>query len=462
MSRHDLIVIGAGPGGYVAAIRAAQLGLDVACVDKEERLGGTCLRIGCIPSKALLESSLIYSETRHALDAHGIHVQDVELSLADMMKRKERVVRSLTKGVGFLFEKNGVKRYHGRARLAGAGRVVVEDGAGEEQSIEAEHVLIATGSRPTTIPGVSPDGERITTSTEALGYDAVPGRLIVIGAGYIGLEMASIWSRLGAEVIVLEYLDRVLPGMDADLARDAEKLLSKQGIRFELSSRVTGASVDGDHCIVERDGADAVRGDRVLVATGREPNTDGLGLGDAGVETDDKGRVRVDEHYATSADGIYAIGDVIAGPMLAHKASHEGVACVENLVRGYGRVNYDAIPSVVYTFPEIASVGRTERDLEEAGTEYEKGVFPLRASGRARTLGQTDGWIKVLADGETDRVLGVQILGARAGDLIAEAAAAIEFGASSEDLARVCHAHPTLSESLGEAALAVNGGAIHI
>jgi len=461
MARHDLIVIGAGPGGYVAAIRAAQLGLDVACVDKEERLGGTCLRIGCIPSKALLESSLLYAEARHALGAHGIRAQGVELDLAAMMKRKERIVRGLTKGVAFLFEKNHVRTYHGHARLAGAGTVTIEDRAGSRRELSADHVIIATGSRPTGIPGVSPDGTRITTSTEALGYDAVPEHLVVIGAGYIGLEMASVWSRLGARVTVLEYLDRILPGMDDDLARDARKLLAKQGIEFQLSSRVTGAHVEGETCVVEREGAESVRGDRVLVATGRAPNTDGLGLEDAGVETDDRGRIRVDQRYGTSADGVFAIGDVIPGPMLAHKASQEGVACVEWLVRGYGRVDYDAIPSVAYTDPEVASVGHTEAELAASEIEYRKGVFPFRPNGRARALGHTDGWIKVLADKGTDRVLGVQILGARAGDLIAEAVMAIEFGASSEDIARVCHAHPTLPEALREAALDVTGQAIH-
>ena len=461
MAELDLIVIGAGPGGYVAAIRAAQLGLKVACVEREQRLGGTCLRVGCIPSKALLESSLLYLEARRSLEAHGIRAKEVELDLAAMMQRKERIVRALTKGVAFLFEKNGIARHQGNARLTASRSVLVEEPDGGQRELAAKHIIVATGSRPTSLPGVSIDGQRITTSTETLAYGAVPEHLVVIGAGYIGLEMASVWSRLGARVTVLEYMDQVLPGMDADLAGDAQKLLARQGIEFRLASRVTAARVEGHECVVEREGADPIRGDRVLVATGRGPNTERLGLEDAAVETDDRGRIRVDPRYATSAEGIFAIGDVIPGPMLAHKASEEGIACVEQLVGGYGHVNYDAIPSVAYTHPEIASVGRSERELERDGTEYCKGVFPLRPNGRARALGETDGWVKVLADRDTDRVLGVQILGARAGDLIAEAVVAIEFGASSEDLARVCHAHPTLPEALREAALDVSGRAIH-
>ncbi len=460
MTKHDLIVIGAGPGGYVAAIRAAQLGLDVACADEEAELGGTCLRVGCIPSKALLESSLLYADTRHALKAHGIRVGEVELDLATLMKRKERVVRALTQGVAFLFEKNHVHRYRGRATLVGPGAVMVE-GEDDRTELHADHVLIATGSRPAGLRGVPVDGRYITTSTEALSYDPVPARLIVIGAGYIGLEMASVWSRLGASVTVLEYLDRILPGLDADLAGDAHKLLARQGIEFQLACRVTGARVDGDQCVVEREGGEPLRADRVLVATGRAPNTAGLGLEELGVELDDGGYVRVDERYRTSVAGLYAIGDIVPGPMLAHKASQEGIACVEWLVEGYGRVNYQAIPSVVYTHPEIASVGLTEADLQAEGTEYRKGWFPLRANGRARALGQTDGWIKVLADRESDRLLGVQMIGARAGDLIAEAAVAIEFGASSEGIGASCHAHPTLPEAFHEAALDVSGRAIH-
>lgn len=457
--RHDLIVIGAGPGGYVAAIRAAQLGLNVACVEMESALGGTCLRIGCIPSKALLEDSELYVEARQHFAERGIKVEGVQLDLPAMMKRKNRVVQTLTKGVEALFKKNSVTRYHGRGRIAGPGKVVVEGRDAVE--LQAAHILIATGSRPANLPGFSIDGHHILTSTEALAMEQVPPRLVVIGAGYIGLEMASVWNRLGSEVIVLEYLDRVLLGLDEEIAGEAQRLLARQGIDIRLGSRVTGARVEGDGCVVEVEGAEPVHCDKVLMAVGRRPNTDDLGLQSVGVQVDAKGRIEVDEHLATSVPGIYAIGDVIRGPMLAHKAEEEGIACVEHICTGYGHVNYDVIPGVVYTNPEVAGVGRTEEQVKQAGIEYRKGVFPFRANGRARTLGQVEGKIKVLAEAATDRILGVHILGPRAGDLIAEAAAAMEFGATSEDLARVCHAHPTLPEALKEACMAVAGRAIH-
>jgi dihydrolipoamide dehydrogenase len=460
MTEHDLAVIGAGPGGYVAAIRAAQLGLDVACIDREERLGGTCLRVGCIPSKALLESSLLYAEARTGLDEHGIRADNVRVDLTALMQRKEKVVASLTRGIDGLFKKHGVHRYTGEASLAGPDRVFVRSD-GDRSELKARHVLVATGSRPSGLKNVEIDGRHVTTSTEALSYEAVPEHLIVIGAGYIGLEMASIWSRLGAKVTVLEVLDRVLPGMDPDLARDARKLFEKQGIRFLLECRVRGAGVEGDRCVVECEDGDPIEGDRVLVATGRAPVTEGLGLEEVGVKLDQDGRIAVDEHFSSSVDGVRAIGDVIRGPMLAHKAEEEGIACVEHIVDGTGHVDYQAIPGVVYTHPEIASVGSSEARLEEEGVDYRKGIFPLRANGRARAMGQTEGWVKVLADRSTDRILGVHILGARAGDLIAEAAVAISFGASSEDLARCSHAHPSLAEALKEAALAVDGRAIH-
>ena len=456
---HDLVVLGAGPGGYVAAIRAAQLGLDVACVEEEPALGGTCLRIGCIPSKALLESSERYHEARTALAAHGITAGGVSLDLPVLLARKDRIVTELTRGVEVLFKKNKVTRYAGHARIEGPGRVSV---AGREPAeIAAKNILIATGSKPAPLAGVPFDGERIGTSTEALSYPEVPKHLVVIGAGYIGLELGSVWLRLGARVTVLEYLDRILPGMDHELAAEARRIFERQGMTLHLGRRVTGAKLDKDEVVVTSEGAEPVRCDRLLVAVGRVPNTDGLGLERVGIRTDERGRIPADAHYATSAPGVYAVGDVIGGLMLAHKASEEGIACVERIATGYGHVNYDAIPGVVYTHPEIASVGRTEEELQGAGTPYRKGVFFFRANGRAKALGDTDGRVKILADERTDRILGVHILGPRAGDLIAEAAVAIEFGASAEDLARACHAHPTLAEAVKEAALAAGGRAIH-
>ena len=457
---HDLIVIGAGPGGYTAAIRAAQLGLDVACIEREKALGGTCLRIGCIPSKALLESSEIYERASAGFDQHGVLAADVKLDLARMLGRKDRVVASLTQGVAGLIKKNKITRYTGTARLASASSVAVA-GEGGEQEIEAEHIVVATGSKPATLPGIELDGDRVGTSTEALSYGAVPARLAVIGAGYIGLEMGSVWRRLGAEVAVFEYLDRILPGMDLELAAAAQKIFAKQGMQFRLGAKVTGARAEGSTCTVESDGLDPFACDRVLVAVGRSANTQGLGLESIGVQLDGRGRIEVGEGFQTSVAGIYAIGDVIRGPMLAHKAEEEGIACVERIVTGYSHVNYEAIPGVVYTNPEIASVGRTEEQLAEAGIDFRKGVFPFMANGRAKAIADTNGFVKVLADQRTDRVLGVHVIGPHAGDLIAEAAVAIEFGASSEDIARSSHAHPTLSEALKEAALAVDQRTIH-
>ncbi|MCH7471686.1 dihydrolipoyl dehydrogenase [bacterium] len=456
----DLVVIGAGPGGYVAAIRAAQLGMSVACIEEEEALGGTCLRVGCIPSKALLESSELYWEAKNGLAAHGIVIPKVELDLAVMLKRKDEIVNSLTTGVVGLFKKNKVKHFLGHGRIAGTGQVELENGK-EGGGIEAASILIATGSKAAELPGVEVDGDLIGTSTEALDYPEVPRHLIVIGAGYIGLEMGSVWLRLGAKVTVLEYLDRVLPGMDSEIAKEALRLLKKQGFKFKLGARVTGAKANGNGVVVEVEGEEPVRCDRLLVATGRVPNTGGLGLESVGVELDEQGRIPVGENFATAAAGIYAIGDVIHGPMLAHKASEEGIAVVERIATGYGHVNYDAIPGVVYTQPEVAAVGKTEDELKEAGVEYRKGAFMFKANGRARALGHTDGRVKILADATTDRVLGVHIIGPRAGDLIAEAATAMEFGASSEDIARTCHAHPTLAEAVKEAALDVDGRVIH-
>jgi len=453
--RHDLVVIGGGPGGYIAAIRAAQLGLDTACIEREAALGGTCLRVGCIPSKALLESSERFAEAQHGLELHGVHVGQVRLDLEAMLKRKTSIVRQLTNGVAGLFKKNKVTRYEGHGRFAGPG-VVEVDGA-QPVRIEAKHVIIATGSVVSPLKGVELDGDRIGTSTEALSYPSVPEHLVVIGAGVIGLELGSVWARLGAKVTVLEYLDRILPGTDTEVAALARKLFEKQGLTFKLGVRVTGARREGDACVVTADGLEPITCDRVLLAVGRRPNTEGLGLETIGVTIDNRGRIPTNAHFETAAPGVYAIGDVIAGPMLAHKAEEEGVACAEHIVTGYGHVNYDAIPNVVYTAPEIATVGKSEEELKAAGVPYRKGSFPFAANGRAKAIAQTDGFVKVLAHAETDRVLGVHIIGPRAGDLIAEAAVAMEYGATSEDVARACHAHPTLAEAVKEAALAVDG-----
>ncbi|MEM9553332.1 MAG: dihydrolipoyl dehydrogenase [Acidobacteriota bacterium] len=455
-AQHDLVVIGSGPGGYIAAIRAAQLGLDVACIEKEPALGGTCLRVGCIPSKALLEASERYVEAKKGLKRFGVKVGDVELDLGTMQKHRIRTVKALTQGVAGLFKKNEVTRYQGVGRIDGPGKVVV-DGK-DTVRIEAKNILIATGSDVATIPGVELDGERIVGSTEALEFSEVPEHLVVIGAGYIGLELGSVWARLGSQVTVLEYLDRILPGMDAETAKIAQRLFKKQGLDFHLGTKVTGATVrDDGWCVVESEGNEPIECDRVLVAVGRKPYTEGLGLESIGIEFDERGRIPVDAAWKTSADGVYAIGDVIAGPMLAHKAEHEGVACVEGIAGGHGHVNYDAVPGIVYTHPEIASVGKTEEQLQEDGVEYRSGVFPFGANGRAKALADTDGQVKILADASTDRILGAHIIGPRAGDLIAEVAVAVEFGASAEDLARSFHAHPTLAEAVKEAALAVDG-----
>lgn len=462
MTNFDVLVIGGGPGGYVAAIRAAQLGLKTACVEKEEALGGTCLRIGCIPSKALLESSELYHEASHGFAAHGIKVGGVEFDLPGMHKRKDGIVSQLTRGVASLFKKYHVERLAGTGRIVEPGKVAVKAADGQESEYTARSVVIATGSVPTALRGVELDGDRIGTSTEALGYPEVPGHLVIIGAGVIGLELGSVWLRLGAKVTVLEYLDRIMAGMDSELAKKAKRLFEKQGLTFHLGVKVTGARRDGDGCVVEYEGGEPIRCDRVLLATGRRAFTEGLGLQEVGVALDERGRIQVDEHYRTSVPGIYAIGDCIPGAMLAHKASEEGVAVAEYLAWGHCHVNYDAIPGIVYTNPEIASVGRTEDELKEKGVEYKRGDFPFTANGRAKALGHTDGFVKILADAETDRILGAHIMGPRAGDLIAELAVAIEFGASSEDIARSSHAHPTLAECIKEAALAVTGSPIHM
>ncbi|MEM9251235.1 MAG: dihydrolipoyl dehydrogenase [Planctomycetota bacterium] len=459
---HDLLILGAGPGGYVAAIRAAQLGMNVGIVDKEKALGGTCLRVGCIPSKALLESSEKYEEAGHALKAHGVDVGSVKLDLKAMLKRKDGVVDQLTKGVGMLMKKNKAKVYNGFASFADPHTVAVTDPKGKTSHVTAQRIVIATGSKPATLPGVDLDMDKVDTSTEAIDYDAVPEHLAVIGGGYIGLELGSVWRRLGSKVTVVEYLDRLLPGMDAGIAKEAHKMLKKQGLLFELKSKVTGVKPAGDKMVIERDGGDPIEADRVLVAVGRKPMTDGLNLEAIGVATDKRGYIPVDHDFKTSADSVYAIGDVIPTAMLAHVAEEEGVACVEKIVTGAGHVPYDAIPAVVYTHPEIASVGQTEEQLKDAGIAYATGKFPFMANGRAKAIAQTDGFVKVLADKATDRVLGVHIIGPHAGDLIAECATAMTFGASSEDIARACHAHPTLSEAVKEACFDVEGRVVHM
>ena len=458
-AQHDLLVIGAGPGGYVAAIRAAQLGMNVGCIEKESALGGTCLRIGCIPSKALLESSELFHEAQTSFASHGIRFTGVSLDLKAMLERKDKIVGTLTRGVDSLFKKNKITRYAGHATIQGPGKVLVE--GPEKTELTAKNIIIATGSKPAPLPGIELDADRIGTSTEALAYSEVPGHLVVIGAGYIGMELGSVWRRLGAKVTVLEYFDRILPGMDSEIAAEAQKLFTRQGFEFRLGTKVLAARRKDKQCVVECKGADPIACDRVLLAAGRIPNTERLGLENVGVKLDEKGRINVDDKFTTSAPGTFAIGDVIRGPMLAHKAEEEGIACVELIAKGYGHVDYNSIPGVVYTHPEIATVGKSEDDLKKENVPYRKGAFFFRANGRAQALGQIDGKVKVLAHAETDRLLGVHIIGPRAGDLIAEAASAMAFGASSEDIARCSHAHPTLAEAFKEAALAVDGRAIH-
>jgi dihydrolipoamide dehydrogenase len=458
----DLIVIGAGPGGYVCAIRAAQLGMKVACVEKRETLGGTCLNVGCIPSKALLSSSEKYAEAVSHLSDHGVMVGNVTLDMAKMQARKGEVVTANTKGVEFLFKKNKITWLKGAARILGAGRV---DVAGTEYA--ARHIVIATGSESAPLPGVEVDEKRIVTSTGALELAQVPGHMVVIGGGVIGLELGSVFKRLGAEVTVVEFLDRLIPGNDGEVAKQFERILTRQGLKFRLSTKVTGAKLEGDQVALtveslKKGTSETLMADVVLLAIGRRPHTEGLGLAEAGVALDARGRVVTDGHFATNVPGIYAIGDVIAGPMLAHKAEDEGVALAETLAGQKPHINYNAIPGVIYTWPEVASVGQTEEQLKDACIEYNVGKFPFTANGRARALGMTDGFVKVLADKKSDLVLGCHIIGPEAGNLIHEMAIAIEFGASSEDIARICHAHPTLSEAVKEAALAVEGRALHI
>jgi dihydrolipoamide dehydrogenase len=466
LSAYDLIVIGTGPGGYVCAIRASQLGMRVAVVEKRATHGGTCLNVGCIPSKALLHASELYEEASRSLGDMGIEVSP-KLDLAKMLAFKDEGVKGNTDGVAFLIKKNKIDPFHGTGRIAGPGKVEVTFINGEKQMLEAKAVVIATGSDVAQLPGITIDEKKVVSSTGALSLAKVPKRMLVIGAGVIGLELGSVWRRLGSQITVVEFLDRVLPGLDGEVSRQMQKILSKQGMTFKLGRKVTGIEKASGGLKVSTEAAaggapETIETDVVLVATGRVPKTAGLGLAEAGVALDNRGRVVTDEHFKTSVEGIYAIGDVIAGPMLAHKAEDEGVAVAEILAGQAGHVNYDVIPNVVYTFPEVASVGKTEEELKAAGIAYNAGKFPFTANGRAKANKQTDGFVKVLADAATDRVLGVHMIGANASEMIAEAAVLMEFGGSAEDLARTCHAHPTLTEAVKEAALAVEKRAIHM
>lgn len=463
----DLVVIGGGPGGYVAAIRAAQLGLKTACVEMRATLGGTCLNVGCIPSKALLTSSEKFNEAQHHLAMHGVKVGAVSLDLPAMMAHKDKVVKDNTAGIEFLFRKNKVTWLKGKGSIAAVGQVKVTALDGSTQIVNAKKIMIATGSDVMPLPGVQIDEKTIVSSTGALALASVPKRLVVIGGGVIGLELGSVWGRLGAEVTVVEFLDRIMPGMDAELSSGMKKILEKQGMTFRLSTKVTGAKTEGGKATLTLEpaaggNAEKLEADVVLVSIGRRPYTEGLGLEAVGVQMDERKRIKTNAHFETNVAGIYAIGDVIAGPMLAHKAEDEGVVCAEIIAGQSGHINYDAIPSVVYTWPEVASVGKTEDELKKAGVAYKAGKFPFSANGRARAMGDTDGFVKILADAKTDRVLGCHIIGPDAGTLIAEIALGIEFGASAEDIARTCHAHPTLNEVVKEAALAVDGRPLHI
>jgi dihydrolipoyl dehydrogenase len=463
---YDLVVIGTGPGGYVCAIRAAQLGLKVAVVEKRATHGGTCLNIGCIPSKALLHASERYEEARHALGGMGIVVSP-KLDLAGMLAFKDQGVKGNVDGVAFLLKKNKIDVFHGAGSLIAPGRVKVALNGGDSESLEVGSIVIATGSDVAKLPGIEIDEETVVSSTGALSLPQVPKRLLIIGAGVIGLELGSVWRRLGSEVLTVEFLDRILPGTDAEVARGLQRLLMKQGMSFKLASKVTGIARNGAQQKVTIEPATGgapigVEADVVLVAVGRVPFTDGLGLEAAGVQLDNKRRVIVDTRYQTNVAGIYAIGDVIAGPMLAHKAEEEGIAVAENLAGQVGHVNYDAIPNVIYTFPEVATVGKSEEDLKAANVAYKVGKFPFTANARAKVNKTTDGFVKILTDAGNDRILGVHIIAAAASEMIAEATAIMEFGGSAEDLARTCHAHPTLTEAVKEAALAVDKRAIHI
>ena len=462
----DLVVIGGGPGGYVCAIRAAQLGLKTACVESRGALGGTCLNVGCIPSKSLLNLSENYYKAKTDFRNQGIEISDIKLNINKMMSNKEKSVQVLTKGVEFLFKKNKVTYFKGKGVIFSKDDVVVYESNNKRSNIKAKNIVIATGSSPTSLPGIEIDEKNIVSSTGALSFSEVPKDLIVIGGGYIGLEMGSVWSRLGSNVTVVEYLDFITPGMDKEISNEFQKILTKQGIQFKLNSKVTAVTNIGDKVVVDyTNNKTAARErnecDKVLVSVGRKPYTEGLNLSKVGIKKDDKGRIEVNEKLQTSLKNIYAIGDVIKGPMLAHKAEEEGIAVAEIIAGQAGHVNYDVIPGVIYTSPEVAAVGKTEEQLKSENQLYKVGKFPFLANSRAKVNNETDGFVKILADSKTDKVLGVHIIGPHCGDMIAEMALAMEFGASAEDIARTCHAHPTHTEAIKEAALAVDKRAIH-
>ena len=466
VEQFDLAVIGGGPGGYVAAIRAAQLGMKVVCIEKRGALGGTCLNVGCIPSKALLYSSELYEKAKHEYADHGIKLSKVELDLATMMKRKEEVTSGLNKGIEGLLKKNKITYLKGFASFINASSLKVKSDT-EEQQITAKNIIIATGSEIMSLPGIEIDEEKIVSSTGALKLKEVPKRMIVIGGGYIGLEMGSVWRRLGSEVIVVEYLDRILPGMDQEIAKQFQKILEKQGIKFLLGQKVLAAKKDAKKVnltleAVSDQTKQEMDADIVLVSVGRRPYTDNLGLENAGIKLDERGKIPVNKHLQTVVSNVYAIGDVIAGPMLAHKAEEEGVAAVEIIAGQAGHVNYDVIPGVVYTNPEVATVGKTEEEVKKAGIDYKVGKFPFMANSRARAIGVNEGLVKVIARSDNDEILGVHIIAPEAGTMIAQMVVAMEYKAASEDIARTVHAHPTLNEAVKEAALAVLGRAIHI
>jgi dihydrolipoamide dehydrogenase len=467
MATYDLVVIGTGPGGYVCAIRAAQLGMKVAVVEKNATLGGTCLNVGCMPSKSLLYASEMFEEAGHSFAKMGVSVSAPKLDLPSMMNFKQQGIDGNVKGVEFLMKKNKIDVISGKARITGTGKVEVTGGDGKMQMVETKNIVIATGSDVAKLKGIEIDEKRIVSSTGALSLDRVPEKLLIVGAGVIGLELGSVWHRLGAQVIVVEFLDRILPGMDGEVAKQFQRLLEKQGFVFKLGTKVTGVDTSGKTLIAQIEPAaggksETLEADVVLVAIGRVPYTEGLGLKEAGVALDNHGRVQIDAHFATSVKGVYAIGDVVAGPMLAHKAEDEGVAVSEIIAGKAGHVNYDVIPGVVYTTPEVSAVGKTEEELKQAGVAYTVGRFPFTANGRSKVNQTTEGFVKILADAKTDRVLGVHIVGREAGEMIHEAAVLMEFGGSAEDMARTCHAHPTRSEAIKEAALAVGKRAIHM
>lgn len=470
MDSFDLVIIGGGPAGYVGAIRAAQLGLKVGCIEKRGALGGTCLNVGCIPSKALLDSSEHFSLAQHKFKKHGIEVSGLQINVPQMISRKDEVVKQLTQGISGLFKKNKIEWLQGFGRFAGKSGEWIQievDQNGTKRTVQAKKVLIATGSEVIELPNLKFDGKKIISSTEALNLQKVPKHLVVVGGGVIGLEMGSVWSRLGAKVTVVEFADKILSVMDQQIAGEAMKSLTKQGLQFKLNTQALGATVQGDQIRLEvmnraTQAKEVLECDLVLVATGRRPYTDGLALEKVGLKANEKGRVDINDHFETAVPGIYAVGDVVAGPMLAHKAEEEGIAAVEIMAGQAGHVNYHAIPWVVYTWPEVAGVGPTEEELKQKGIAYKTGTFPFLANGRAKAMDEAEGLVKVLADAKTDRVLGVHIFGARASDMISEAVTVIEYGGSAEDIARTCHAHPTLSESLKEAAMAVDGRRIHL